>query len=569
MESSSEQETPLELSIPLPLSRTCSADGQEGIAAANVDSAPNAPEHQGPEENRQESATAVSVVPRPDALEYQRTKENDQADMAAADVEPLPETFEDPGIERHGQQGPSRALSEDSQEQDNITQEQYLPAATPMEPASLDRLRSLIASEKSYDERVRLLRHRLEDLRLRCGLEKRLLDTLANGHRLMANQFRDTDQPGFLRTYKSCEDLIKSINAIKRATEESNPYNDDGIGSEDRFSPIWTDSLSSLQQESLLRFLTQIRNEPGYLGSCLCKLNSAELSALTSSYRPNSPVNSVLPGTRYGKGFTNSIGLPRNTNGPSVDQIQNFHQDDPLFTIIHGIFDESSRQGSWEYYQRLEVLSTACAKVMIGGKRGSDDLAITMFESFAELQAIKAQPKLEAYILKVLHDGTSILQMPLDYFGSRNQPVEIRNANAAIAKSNFFDQCSADFFALLAEDLPHIVPAIAISFVHAVLGKIEDPIVHNRAKNFVVSRWFFCSLIPNILIYPEVGLPNTTKNYHPLRHVIELWYDDETPYRGNCKARPLEGTHCTGAKASNRRHNPMVSIQTRKALLLC
>ena len=544
-------------------------DGQEGTAAAGVDSVPNAHEHHVPEENGPERATAASVVPTPHAPENQGTKENDQAGMAATDVEPLPETFEDPGIERHDQQGPSRALPEDYQERDSITQEQYLPATTPMEPASLDRLRSLIASEKSYDERVRLLRHRLEDLRLRCGLEKRLLDTLANGHRLMANQFRDTDQPGFLRTYTSCEELIRSISAIKRATEESNPYDDDGISPEDRFSPIWTDSLSSLQQESLLRFLSQIRNDPGYLGSCLCKLNSAELSALTSSYRPNSPVNSVLPGIQHGKGFANSIGLSRNTNGPSVDQIQNFHQDDPLFTIIHGIFDESSRQGSWEHYQRIEVLSTACAKVMIGGKRGSDDLAITMLDSFAELQAIKAQPKLEAYILKVLHDGTSVLQMPLDYFGSRNQPVEIRNANAAIAKSNFFDQRSADFFALLAGELPHIVPAIAISFVHAVLGKIEDPIVRNRAKNFIVSRWFFCSLIPNILIYPEVGLPNTATNYHRLRHVIELWYDDEAPYRGNCKARPLEGTHSKGAKASYRRHDPMVCIQTRKSLLIC
>ena len=453
--------------------------------------------------------------------------------MVARDVEPLPETCEDTGNERHGQPGPSHALSKDYQEQDSTSQEQYLPAATPVEPASLDRLRSLIASEKSYDDRVRLLRHRLEVLRLRCRLEERLLDTLANAHRLLASQFRDTDQPGFLRSYNSCEELIRSIDATQWAPEESNPYSDDGTGSEDGLSSTWTDSLSTLQQESLLAFISQIRNDPGYLGSCLCKLNSAELSALTSSYRINSPVNSVLPGSHSGKGFANSRGLPRNASGPSIDQIQTFHQDDPLFTIMHGIFDKSSRQESWEYYQRIEVLSTACAKVMVGGKRGSDDLAITMFESFAEPQAMKAQPKLEAYILKVLHDGTSILQMPLEHFGSRNQPVEIRNANVAIAKSNFFEQCSADFFALLAEELPHIIPAIAIRFVQAVLGKIKDPIVRHRAKNFIVSRWFFCSLISNILIHPEVSHPKHT-NYHALKHVIELWYDDETSHWGNC-----------------------------------
>ena len=326
----------------------------------------------------------------------------------------------------------------------------------------------------------------------------------------MASQFRDTDQPGFLRSYNSCEELVQTIDAIQGAPEESNPYSDDGRGIEDGVSSTWTDSLSALQQESLLAFISQIRNDPGYLGSCLCKLNSAELSALTSSYRINSPVNSVLPGSHSGKGSANFRGLPWNASGPSIDQIQTFHQDDPLFTIMHGIFDKSSRHGSWEYHQRIEVLSTACAKVMVGGKRGSDDLAITMLESFAELQPMKAQPKLESYILKVLHDGTSILQLPLDHFGSQNQPVEIRNANAAIAKSNFFQQCSADFFALLAEELLRIVPAIAIGFVQAVLGKIEDPIIRTRAKNFIVSRWFFCSLIPNILINPEVSHPNIT-----------------------------------------------------------
>ena len=322
----------------------------------------------------------------------------------------------------------------------------------------------------------------------------------------MAFQFRNTDQPGFVILYDICEELTRDISTIYPPLEKGEPYSHDSVDPDERFTSNWMDFLSHLQRDSLLAFLTQIRCDPGYLASCLCKLSSAELSALTSSYRFESPISSVLPGSHSGKGYGHSRGLPKNMNGALVEQVQGFFQDDPLFTILHGIFDESPGQGSWEYCQRIDVLSTACAKVMVGGKRGSDDLASAILDSFAGPQNMNAQPRLESYLLKVLQDGTSILEMPLDHFGSSNQPVEIRNANVVIAKSNFFERCSTDFFTLLAEELPQILPAIAIRFVQAVLWKIEDPIIRNRAKNFIVSRWFFCSFISNVLIHPEVSL---------------------------------------------------------------
>ena len=450
-------EPPLELRIPLPPSRTCSEDGQEDIASAHEESTPG-----------------TSVGSR---------------------------------TEQHCQQEPStNPLSDVGGDQDLGVEMESLPVFTPDSLASLNRLQSLVTSEKSYDDRLRLLQYQLEDLRLRCGLEGRLLSTFANAHRLMASQFRNTDQPGFVRSYDVCEELTRNIRDIYRPVENGEPYSDDITDPGDKSRSTWMDVLPPSQQEALLSFLTQIRNDAGYLASCLCKLSSAELSALTSSYHSESPINSVLPGYYSGKSYGHSRALPRNSNGPSIDHVQGFFQDDPLFTILHGIFDESSAHGSWEFCQRIEVLSTACAKIMIGGKRGSDDLASAMLDSFSGLQVMNAQPKLEAYLSMVLEDGTSILEMPLDHFGSSNPPVEIRNANAAIAKSNFFERCSAEFFSLLAEELPSILPAIAIRFVQAVIEKIEDPVVRNRAKNFIISRWFFCSFVSNILIHPEVSL---------------------------------------------------------------
>lgn len=448
-------ELPLELRIPLPLSSPCSEHGQEDTAPGLA------------------AQTPLSAV------DFRTEHTCHEAFV----IPPLESTR----AETLGTPGP------------------YLPVPAPAPDSgiSLSGLQSLVASRRVHEDRTQLLQTRLKDLRLRCSLERRLLNTLANAYRLMIRQFRSQNQPAFVRAYDTCEDLAKQIGALSRPVEENTPYEDDISISEERFRATWMDILPSVQQESLLGFLHRLRTDTEYMASCLCKLSSAELSALTFSYRSESPIDSVLPGSQPSKSQGRSIRLPKDPDGPSIAGIRGLLQDDPLFSILHGLFDESRGPESWEQCQRFEVLSTVCARIMVGGKRGSDNLVTTVLDDFFVLQPMSPQPKLEAYLLRVLQDGSSILDSPLDLFGK--QPIEIRNANAAIASSNFFEKCSTEFFTLLADELPQIVPPSAIRFVQAILAKIEDPIMRNRAKTFIVPKWFFCSFVSNILMYPEVS----------------------------------------------------------------
>lgn len=456
MEPSVRSDLPFELRTPLPLSRPCSDDGLEDIPC--------------------EEATSIAGSPLDS-----RTKQGSSQEPLTI---PLAHFGEDQGFNE---------------------QEKPLPAMAPDRVTSLSTFRALVASEKFNKDRMRLLRTKMEHLRFRCGLERRLLNTLAHAHRLMTDDFRNLQQHSFVRTNDTCEDLTNKLGTFSRAFKDPNLYNVDEPATGDLFRPTWLSLLPHAQQESLLNFLIRIRTDTGYLADCLCKLSSADLLALTSSYQSNYPIESVLPGYHSNKNHGRFGARSKDSGVPFLEDIQGLLQDNPLFTILHGLFDESFGPESGEYRQKVEVLSTVCAKVMKGGKRGSDELVIAILDSISAPQATGTQAKLEAYLLKVLQDGSSVLEPPLNAYEFSKQPVEIRNANFAIASSNFFERCSGELFALLAEGLSQIVPIGTIRFVQAILGKIDDPVLHTRAKKFIVSKWFFCTFISNLLMYPEVS----------------------------------------------------------------
>ena len=456
MEPSVLSDLPFELRMPLPPSRPCSDDGQEDIQC--------------------EEATSTAGSPL------------DSGTKHGSPQEPL-----------------TIPLARFGETQGSNDQEKSLPAMAPVGVTSLSTFRALVASERFNDERMRLLRTKLEHIRLRCGLERRLLNTLVYAHRLMTDDFRSLDQHSFVRANDTCEDLTTKLGTWSRAFKDPNLYNVDEPATSEMFGPTWLQLMPHAQQESLLNFLNRIRTDTGYLANCLCELSSADLLALTSSYQSKYPIESVLPGYHSPKNLGRAGARSKDSGIPFLEDIQGLLQDSPLFTILHGLFDESFGSESGEYCQKVEILSTVCAKVMIRGRRGSDELVIAILDSISTPQATDTQARLEAYLLKVLQDGSSILEPPLKSYEFSKQPVEIRNANVAIASSNFFERCSAELFALLAKELSQIVPIGAIRFVQTILGKIEDPVLRTRAKKFIVSKWFFCTFISNLLMYPEVS----------------------------------------------------------------
>lgn len=371
---------------------------------------------------------------------------------------------------------------------------------TPVVP--LERIQALVLQEEDYTRRINDLRARLEHLRLSCGLNRRRIPIGAHAYRSLVSNFQAIDQTRFLETYDAAEDAENAPRSVSTPVEPSiiSPHaTATGLASR---SPSWIALLPASQQGTVLRFLQKIRSDHHYIADCLSGISPAELVRLTSTrYSTNAP-ESVLSGRASVKAHRPN--KDPHSNAQSA-RPYGHGQDDPIFTLLHGVFDVSLGRHSWEYRQRTEVWATACAKIMVGGRRGSDEFLTMALDSFAGLEEWALKPRLESFIQGVLRNGAFLLELPSNHAMDFQESVESRNAKAAVSASNFFENALQDLFSLLVKNLPLSIPSSLLDLVRSVLGKIKDSKVRSRAETFIVSKWFFCSWVSNAVVHPEVG----------------------------------------------------------------
>ena len=368
-------------------------------------------------------------------------------------------------------------------------------------PVPLRQLISLHALERQHALQADQLWQRLKHLRISCGLSRRLLRVHSANYRAMAVHFNTVDQARFLETYDAGQRVLDVISSGLGPAADAQTGKHSGFLDPASEHPNWMEILPSRQRRTILDFLDRIRSDTAYIAECLLSLSSAELILLTSNYQSAKVSDSVLPGVFNAKAHR----LGKNaTPNPRTFWTHNSGQDDAIFLLLHCVFDDSLGPNTWEYSQRTEVWATACAKVLVSGRRGSDEILTTTLDAFANFQDWTLQPRLELYIAKVLRDGAFLLEASADRAVDFEDSVETRNAQAAVSTSNFFETSVQGLLHLLAENLPRAVPVGLQNLVRSILGKIEDPKIRNRAEVFIISKWFFCSFISSMVLYPEV-----------------------------------------------------------------
>lgn len=388
------------------------------------------------------------------------------------------------------------------------------PPTTDPQMATLDEFAFLGALERNYVFRVNLLRERLDHLQYMFGMGRRLARVCSQEYRSMAASFETGNQARFLETYEASQRLSGRIRALGRLDHlgllDRDPHKsiDPAIGPSN-----WLDVLPMVHQKSVLRFLTSLRSKTDYLASHLSKLSSTTLIALTAPYQSNLVYESVLPGPYPPKSQGHGK-RPASDYSPSqlVSPID-LGQSDPFFLLLYGIFDDSFGPGSTESRRRTEVWATACARLMASGQRGSDEFVTTALTAFANLEMRPLKLKLESYLAKVLKDGSFLLSQPAEPATDFQEPIESRNAKAAVAASSFFESSITELLQFLAEDPLSVINASLRDLVRSILGKLDKPKLRDRAEIFILSKWFFGTYITDILTRPEVSLSYAQPRY--------------------------------------------------------
>lgn len=410
------------------------------------------------------------------------------------------------GTREHGLPEYDRGLDDEMNFMDAPMESHMDMVNTPT--VSVDDLGRLFELEQYVGRHAQTVRSDLDELFRSATMSRRLLHTSSLAYGSLINHFRNNDHGGFAGAYQACEEVVDDCTQAGLPQQAHSMY---GGGNKwetqdlEGQSRSWIQKLPATNQEDIFEFLLRIRTDSTFLSDCISRLSSSDLHALTSSYQFSGSGDSVLQNYIRSQSRNHGKDHAAGKLNPGIETLREFHKKDVMFALLHGIFDDSAKQGSQEYLLRTDVWSRACARLLTAGNQGSEEFVVTMLDAFSRFQEWKLKPKMEMYLMKLLSEGAFLLDPPppADF----KQPIEIQNAQAVVAISNFFDKALQELFQLLADSQPQSgVPDSALDFAHAVLSQIQDPKIRLQARMSIATRWYFSSFISNIIVHPEVSL---------------------------------------------------------------
>ena len=371
---------------------------------------------------------------------------------------------------------------------------------------SLAGLRDVIRLEHYQRNHAASLNREMQGLTLSFGLNGRLIPSLAIAYRITADTYQDNDPSGFAKLYQASEHISEVCNThaqeavpaavIPQTLAEGFPT-----------PTSWFERLPLECQSCLLALITKLRTDKDLLASRISAMSFAEFTAFFSRSHVSSKPQSIfhVPFQRkHDDGQSDSSGQ---RNSPVVNDLRGLHSGDPFFAMFNGIFSASCNTRTLEHRLKTDVWSTACAKVIVEGKPGSDEFVTTVLDAFSETAIWRLKPELERYIAEVLQKGAFLLDQSPKESTKFKEPLETRNARAAVATSNFFDKALKDLLRILLDSSGFgMLPEGLLEFIHCILQGIPIPDIRNRARNFIASKWYLAALVCQALTYPEVSI---------------------------------------------------------------
>ncbi|KAL8784977.1 MAG: hypothetical protein Q9213_003638 [Squamulea squamosa] len=452
-------------------------------------------------------------IPLPDSDAPARTS-LDEVDITGVKGETSPDTvhtlgnkhtFAHSSIESSGQEyeygvyeDPSGPPSTEEPNPDRS--DEGRPKPIPHErPLRLAEVRHIVALEQYHRNRTLSQKYALEDLIRTCGINGRLIPCLNYAHQAMADCYQKGNSSGFARTYHTCEKLVEAC-----ANHPVEPAAGDLEDMTLSLPLSWLERLPQDCQDVVISLLSSLRTDKEFFADRLTSLSFTELSEVFSHSNTLGRFQSFFQGPHPRRSTGNHQSSIHQENDLGLKNLRSLHQGDPFFVLFHGIFGTICAQGGRAQLLKIQVWSTACARVITEGRSGSDGFTTKTLDAFFDSSDWSLKPQLETYISQVLREGAFLLDPASKEPVGIKEPPEIRNANAVIATSNFFNRAIKDLLCILVRSPPTtILPDGLHSFICRTLDQIRGPEVRHRARNFIVSKWFISSVLVQALTHPE------------------------------------------------------------------
>jgi hypothetical protein len=406
----------------------------------------------------------------------------------------------------------------------------HLPFSAWMQSkTTLSELSHLIRFQCLQEQRRSQSRIRLHRWLVSSALSARLLRCGDLAYRTLVDCFRDDDREGFATLHNALHDVRSSCDATRRFTlleqdlDSSTARNQTARDKSQNNFSTFMDEIPERIRHEFLTFISEIRSNPEFLASRLASLSPQELSKL-ASFRPSVDMNDFAV-MAFGKNQSKKGGVT--TTASPVERLLSFQRHDGLSALIFTVFANSSGPDSVEDMRRTDAWATACARLITEAKPGHDRLIRSVLDAFAGMRGWPVKHKLELFLMQALQAGQFLLEKPEDFTGRPSPANEKPNKPLEYAADEFFERFVKRLFSLLDSE-PSIggLPEGALEIGHAILRKLNTSKKQRHLAEFnILYRWFFCSFLPQALMYPEVRPHVNTLGFIWLilvRHMV-LW----------------------------------------------
>jgi hypothetical protein len=350
------------------------------------------------------------------------------------------------------------------------------------------------------------------------------------------DHFKSDQRSEFAALYNAIHDVRNSCEASRRfAMLEPELSTNSSKSGEDQEAQAraacFLQEIPVQARETILNFISEIRSNPAFLASRISRLSNADLEVLVRFHHQPSPQESILPQQSSRRGNTSSKAVTLQIPLPNpVERLLAFHRNDPLYTLLHSIFANSTGPESSEDQRKLDVWATTCARLIAENK--GESFLLCVMDSWAAMREWPAKGNLEICVMNLLQEGVFLL----DDQNSGRSSTDLRGKQDLFAEE-FWTKAEKRLFEVL-DDEPGAggIPEGILELGHAILERIDDPKKQRQAEILIVVKWFFNRFLANGVAYPEV---QSTVSPIPVLDSDCLsqvpWHNDRSPYQRTCE----------------------------------
>lgn len=370
---------------------------------------------------------------------------------------------------------------------------------------TLQDLAKLVKHEAYRRHKRAQCRIRLHRSLISTALHARLIKVCKLSHALLVEQLKGDQKQEFARLYNAIIDVRNSAEMYRRYASLEQDYDPakEKEAKEDDDKPRELVSFlhdTPLQaRDTILSFLSRLRSSPTFLANRLSKLSQQELDSLAKIHNPIDSSDSVIPNRASARGSSSQARTPPQS---TVENILTFRRNDALHIMIHSLFANPDGPDSQEEKMRIDVWSTACARLLTDGTKKTDQFLFAVLDTWANLREWPALSNFETCIMTLLQEGAFLLNAE-ETTNAKGQTVLSKNE---FAVEEFHTKGVRMLFEVL-DDEPSAggIPDGVLAFGKAVLDKIEDPKRKRNAEYTLLVKWFFGHYLKEAIVYPEVS----------------------------------------------------------------